>query len=104
MPIALTRQASAGPTLTSLQSQAVFATVTNTNLDAAAIQQFLWEAVQVRALAILLTLLYLNVQNIKLGLSLPAFVSPAVWQVLMDKFKIGPITNVEADLAEALGK
>ncbi len=57
-----------------------------------------------KAVAVLLTLLYLGVQNIKLGPSLPAFVSPAVWQVLVDKFKISPITNVESDLAEALGK
>lgn len=57
-----------------------------------------------KAVAILLTLLYLGVEKIKLGPSLPAFTTPAVLNVLVDKFKIGPITSVEADLAEALGK
>jgi len=57
-----------------------------------------------KAVAVLLTLLYLGVEKIKLGPSLPAFISPAVLNVLADKFKIGPITNAEADLAEALGK
>jgi len=57
-----------------------------------------------KAVAVLLTLLYLGVEKIKLGPSLPAFISPAVLNVLVDKFKIGPITSVEADLAEALGK
>jgi len=57
-----------------------------------------------KAVAILLTLLYLGVEKIKLGPSLPAFTTPAVLNVLVDKFKIGPISSVEADLAEALGK
>jgi len=57
-----------------------------------------------KAVAVLLTLLYLGVEKIKLGPSLPAFISPAVWQALSDQFKIAAITTVEADLAEALGK
>ena len=55
-----------------------------------------------KAVCILLTLLHLGVQNIKLGPSLPAFVTPAALAVLVEKFKIAPITTPEADLAELL--
>jgi len=56
-----------------------------------------------KAVCILLTLLHLGITNIKLGPSLPAFVTPAVLQVLVDTFKIAPITTVDEDLAEILG-
>lgn len=56
-----------------------------------------------KAVVILLTLLSLGVKNIKLGPSLPAFVSPNVLNVLVDNFNLAPITNVEADLKEILG-
>ncbi len=55
-----------------------------------------------KAVAILLTLLYLGIKNIKLGPSLPAFVSPAVLNVLVEKFNIAPIGSVEEDLAAIL--
>jgi len=55
-----------------------------------------------KAVAILLTLLYLDIKNIKIGPSLPAFVSPDVLNVLVDKFNIQPVSEVEMDLAEAL--
>ena len=55
-----------------------------------------------KAVAILLTLLYLGVKNIRIGPSLPAFISPAVLNVLVDKFNIKPISNVDKDLAEML--
>jgi len=51
-----------------------------------------------KAVCILLTLLYLGVKNMRLGPSLPAFVSPAVLNVLVDKFNIMPISSVEEDL------
>ena len=57
-----------------------------------------------KAVAILLTLLYLDVKNIKLGPTLPAFISPNVLNVLVDKFNISPISNVEEDMAEMLGE
>ena len=57
-----------------------------------------------KAVCVLLTLLYLGIQNIKLGPSLPAFVSPNVLNVLVDKFKIAPTTTPEADLKEILTK
>jgi len=56
-----------------------------------------------KAVAILLTLLHLGIKNIKLGPTLPAFVTPAVLNVLVDKFGIAPITTPEADLKEILG-
>lgn len=55
-----------------------------------------------KAVAILLTLLYLGVKNIRLGPSLPAFVTPAALGVLVEKFNIAPITTPEKDLAAIL--
>jgi len=55
-----------------------------------------------KAVVILLTLLHLGITNIKLGPSLPAFVSPNVLNVLVEKFKIAPTGRVEEDLAELL--
>ncbi|MBN2024743.1 MAG: hydroxylamine reductase [Pirellulales bacterium] len=55
-----------------------------------------------KAVAILLTLLHLGVRNIRLGPTLPAFVTPAVLGVLVDQFAIAPITTPEADLRAAL--
>ncbi len=52
-----------------------------------------------KAVAILLTLLFLGIKNIRIGPSLPAFVSPDVLNVLVDKFNIKPIGNVDEDLA-----
>jgi hydroxylamine reductase len=56
-----------------------------------------------KAVAILLTLLHLGITNIKLGPSLPAFVSPEVLNVLVEKFDIAPVGEVDKDLQEALG-
>ena len=57
-----------------------------------------------KAVCILLTLLYLGIRNIKLGPTLPAFVSPGVLDVLVENYGIAPITTPEADLAEASGR
>ena len=56
-----------------------------------------------KAVCILLTLLYLGIKNIRLGPTLPAFVSPNVLNYLVENFGIAPITTPEADL-EALLK
>lgn len=56
-----------------------------------------------KAVCILLTLLYLGIENIKLGPTLPAFVSPNVLNILVEKFKIKPITTAKEDLKEILG-
>jgi len=57
-----------------------------------------------KAVTILLTLLYLGIKNIRIGPSLPAFVSPNVLNVLVENFNIKPISNVDEDLAEMLRK
>ena len=57
-----------------------------------------------KAVCILLTLLHLGIKNIKLGPSLPAFVTPAVLNVLVEKFNIAPTTTAEADLKQCLAK
>ncbi len=56
-----------------------------------------------KAVCVLLTLLALGFENIRLGPSLPAFVSPNVLKILVEKFKIKPITTPKEDLAELLG-
>jgi len=57
-----------------------------------------------KAVAILLTLLYLDIKNIRLGPSLPAFVTPNVLNVLVEKFQIAPVTTAEEDLKSILGE
>jgi len=56
-----------------------------------------------KAVCILLTLLHLGITDIRLGPSLPAFVTPNVLQVLVDNFNIAPVTTPEADLKAMLG-
>ena len=56
-----------------------------------------------KAVAILLTLLHLGIKNIRLGPSLPAFITPAVLDVLVEKFNIMPISTPEEDLKAILG-
>jgi len=57
-----------------------------------------------KAVIVLLALLYLGVKNIHLGPTLPAFLSPNVTKVLVDKFGIGGITNVEDDMKMFMGE
>ena len=56
-----------------------------------------------KAVAILLSLLSLGIKNIRLGPSLPAFVSPNVLKFLVEQFNISPISTAEADLKAILG-
>ena len=56
-----------------------------------------------KAVCILLTLLHLGIQNIKLGPTLPAFVSPNILKYLVEHYHIAPITTPEQDLKEILG-
>jgi len=55
-----------------------------------------------KAVAILLTLLHLGIKNIRLGPTLPAFVSPGVLKVLVDNYGIKPISDTDADLEAIL--
>ncbi|MEW6066510.1 MAG: hydroxylamine reductase [Bacillota bacterium] len=57
-----------------------------------------------KAVAILLTLLHLGIKDIRLGPSLPAFVSPNVLDVLVKTFDIKPISTPDEDLAAILNK
>ena len=56
-----------------------------------------------KACAILLSLLHLGIKNIRLGPSLPAFITPNVLKVLVDNFNIMPIKTPEEDLKAILG-
>ena len=56
-----------------------------------------------KAVAILLTLLHLGVRDIRIGPSLPAFVTPPVLGVLVDKFNLMPISTPQEDLKAMLG-
>jgi len=55
-----------------------------------------------KAVAVLLTLLHLGVKNIRIGPTLPAFLSPAVLQLLNEKFNLMAITSAEQDLSAML--
>lgn len=55
-----------------------------------------------KAVCILLTLLYLGIKNIRLGPTLPAFVSPNVLNYLVENFNIAPVTTPEEDLKAML--
>jgi len=56
-----------------------------------------------KAIAILLSLLHLGVKNIRLGPSLPAFITPNVLNVLIDKFDIKQVKTADEDLKAILG-
>ncbi len=55
-----------------------------------------------KAVAVLLTLLHLGVRNIRIGPTLPAFLSPGVLALLNEKFNLMAITTAENDLAAML--
>ena len=57
-----------------------------------------------KAVSILLTLLHLGIKNIRLGPSLPAFLSQNVLNYLVEQYGIAPITTPEQDLEDLLGK
>ena len=56
-----------------------------------------------KAVCILLTLLYLGIKDIRLGPSLPAFISPNVLNYLVENYNIAPISTPEEDLKKILG-
>ncbi|MFP4446161.1 MAG: hydroxylamine reductase, partial [Desulfosudaceae bacterium] len=51
-----------------------------------------------KAVAVLLALLHLGVKGMRLGPTLPGFLSPAVARVLVDKFDIKPVGEVKEDI------
>jgi hydroxylamine reductase len=55
-----------------------------------------------KAVCILLTLLHLGIRNLRLGPSLPAFLTPPVVRILVDKYNLMPITTPDKDLEAIL--
>lgn len=55
-----------------------------------------------KAAAVLLTLLSLGIRNIRLGPTLPAFLTPAVVEILVDRFALKTIGDPAQDLADAM--
>ena len=55
-----------------------------------------------KAVAVLLTLLYLGIKDIRLGPTLPAFISPNVFQLLSEQYQLKAITTPDEDLAACL--
>ena len=55
-----------------------------------------------KAIAVLLTLLHLGIQNIRLGPTMPAFLTPNVMKFLSDTYQLQAITTPEQDLAACL--
>ncbi len=56
-----------------------------------------------KAVVVLLSLLSLGIQNMKLGPTLPAFVTPNVLNFLVEKFNIGPIGTADGDIKAIMG-
>lgn len=56
-----------------------------------------------KAVVILLSLLHLGIRDIRLGPTVPAFITPPILKVLVDKFNIMPISTVDEDLKAILG-
>ena len=56
-----------------------------------------------KAVAILLSLLSLGIKDIRLGPSLPAFITPNILKVLVEKFNIMPIKTPDEDLKAIMG-
>ncbi|MGG4094427.1 hypothetical protein ABEW30_20785 [Paenibacillus lautus] len=68
------------------------------------IKNYTFFSVKSQKYLVLSPLLYLGVKNIHLGPTLPAFLSPNVVEILVDKFGIGGITNMEEDMKMFLGR
>jgi hydroxylamine reductase len=56
-----------------------------------------------KAVAVLLMLLHLGIKNIRLGPSLPAFITPNLLNILVQNFAIKPVSTADADLKAILG-
>ena len=56
-----------------------------------------------KAIIVLLALLSLGIKNIHSGPTLPAFFTPDILKVLVEKFNIGTITDVDTDMANLIG-
>jgi hydroxylamine reductase len=57
-----------------------------------------------KAVCILITLLSLGIKNIRLGPTLPAFISPNILKFLVEQFNIKPVTTPDQDIKECLAR
>jgi len=57
-----------------------------------------------KAAAVLLTLLALGVRNVRLGPTLPAFLTPALVNVLVEQFGVQPVGDAKADIEASLSR
>jgi len=86
-----------------IQIAVALATAFNTDVNSLPLSLVLsW--FEQKAVVILLTLLSLGIRNIRLGPSLPAFVTPAALKILVEKFNIMPISTPQDDLRAILRK
>lgn len=60
--------------------------------------------VEQKAIADVLTIFYLGIQNVRLGPTLPAFITPTTLKIFQERFSVKPITNVMNDLATMMAK
>jgi hydroxylamine reductase len=57
-----------------------------------------------KATAVFLTLLALGVRNVRLGPSLPGYLTPALLDILVNRFGVLPITNAQDDIKSCLDR
>ena len=85
-----------------IQIAAALAKAFNTDVNGLPLS-FIISWYEQKAVAVLLTLLYLGIKDIRLGPTLPAFLTPNLVKILVDKFNIMPIKTAQEDLKAILG-
>jgi hydroxylamine reductase len=85
-----------------IQIAAALAKALNTDVNGLPLS-FIISWYEQKAVAVLLTLLSLGIKNIRLGPSLPAFLTPNLVKILVDNFNIMPIKTAQEDLKAILG-
>ncbi len=85
-----------------IQIAAALAKAFNTDVNGLPLS-FIISWYEQKAVAVLLTLLYLGIKDIRLGPTLPAFLTPNLLKILVDKFNIMPIKTAQEDLKAILG-
>ena len=85
-----------------IQIAAALAKAFNTDVNGLPLS-FIISWYEQKAVAVLLTLLSLGIKDIRLGPTLPAFLTPNLLKILVDKFNIMPIKTAQEDLKAILG-
>ena len=57
-----------------------------------------------KAVAIVLTLLALGIKDVRVGPTLPAFVSPNNWKMIQERYGWKAVGNVDQDLKDMMSK